>query len=340
MESDTSTRPFISYAREDAALAKQLFEDLTAMGALPWLDTERLLGGQAWKLEVERAIRNSSHFIALVSHHSVTKRGYVQNEVRKALEVLDEFPPDRVFLIPVRIDAVEPVHDRLKELNWINLFPDYDLGLKKLLISLGIVPPSLAASVAVRGESILSVHSSAQVLEQPAESLDANQVVESVVRAVRVYARDSNIDIRFGATNFVGRLNVSAPTFRLALLNLIDNAIKFSIVPDLSSPDQRPWVGVELKAIEGNVTIRVENWGIPITQDEVREGRLFERLYVGYFARQIRATGLGLGLHFVKRFAEKAGGSVRLIADPLKAGGGIERRRTVIELTLPTVPVA
>jgi hypothetical protein len=129
-------RPFISYAREDRETAQRLYQDLRASGATPWIDVEDILGGQEWKQEITRAIADSSHFIALLSINSVNKQGYVQKELRQALDLLDTFPPGHVFIIPVRIDESEPRHERLAELHWIDLFPRYDNGFSRLLRSL------------------------------------------------------------------------------------------------------------------------------------------------------------------------------------------------------------
>jgi|SRR5689334_2620051 len=135
-----NVRPFISYAREDRVLALQLYRDLRAKGAHPWIDIEDLLGGEDWKLAISAAIGKSSHFIALISAKSVSKQGYVQKELRQALDLLDTFPPGEVFLIPVRLDASEPRHGRLADLHWIDLFPDYSDGLRRLLRSVRLEP--------------------------------------------------------------------------------------------------------------------------------------------------------------------------------------------------------
>ena len=97
-------RPFISYAREDRDIARRLHRDLSACGSQPWLDIESHLGGQNWQRAISSAIRECSHFLALISHHSVSKRGFVQREVAQALQILEMFPPDEVFVIPVRLE--------------------------------------------------------------------------------------------------------------------------------------------------------------------------------------------------------------------------------------------
>lgn len=124
---------FISYAREDYDIAQKLYFDLKNSGLNPWLDRECLLPGQNWKIEILKNIRNCSHFIAIISSNSVNKKGYVQKELKEALEILDEFPESHVYLIPVRLDDCSPSHIKLHDLQWIDLFQSYEDNIKRIL---------------------------------------------------------------------------------------------------------------------------------------------------------------------------------------------------------------
>lgn len=126
------SRVFISYAREDDAIAERLYDDLTKLGAEPWIDKHDLLAGQGWRGAIRQAVRRSSHFIALISKNSVRKRGYVQREMREAIERLLELPPDEIYLIPTRLDESESPFDQIQDLHWVDLFPSYDDGFEKI----------------------------------------------------------------------------------------------------------------------------------------------------------------------------------------------------------------
>jgi hypothetical protein len=123
---------FISYAREDSTIAQRLYHDLRRAGAEPWLDTENLLPGQQWQPAIRYAITECEYFIALLSAQAVSKRGFLHSEMKQALELLNEFPEDEIFVIPVRLDECFPSHERLKSIHWVDLFPSYEKGLKKL----------------------------------------------------------------------------------------------------------------------------------------------------------------------------------------------------------------
>jgi hypothetical protein len=127
---------FISYAREDLDSARHLYLDLKANGFEPWLDKEDLLPGDEWRPAIVEAIRKCDYFLAMLSSNSVRKTGFVQKELREALSALDQVPEGKKFLIPVRLDECSPSHLRLKDLNWVDLFPSWESGLNRILLAL------------------------------------------------------------------------------------------------------------------------------------------------------------------------------------------------------------
>src|SRR5215211_4162906 len=135
---DQNLKVFISYAREDAEAANRLYNDMKMAGLDPWLDTQSLLGGQNWKIAIRGAIKNSRYFVPLLSSNTVEKVGYIQKELKEALEVLDEFPQSKIFVIPVRINECKINDEKLKELHIIDLFLNWKDGIEKILRSMGI----------------------------------------------------------------------------------------------------------------------------------------------------------------------------------------------------------
>jgi len=75
---------FLSYAREDEVSASRLYRELVEGGVKVWFDRESLEPGANWKSEIKKAIRQSRYFIALMSSKSVSKKGFVQSELRPA----------------------------------------------------------------------------------------------------------------------------------------------------------------------------------------------------------------------------------------------------------------
>lgn len=130
------TTVFISYAKQNASEARRLYEDIRRHGFEVWFDEEVLLPGQRWKASIQDAIKKSRFFIALLSTHSISKKGYVQKELKAAMEKLDEFPEHEIFIVPVRLDDCEILDQRMSDIHYVDLFPNYDKGLAKVLQTL------------------------------------------------------------------------------------------------------------------------------------------------------------------------------------------------------------
>lgn len=124
---------FICYAREDYEIAGRLYDDLKAANVTPWMDKKDILVGQNWKQEIRQAIHESSYFIVLLSENSLSKKGYVQKELKTALDILDNSPVSEMFILPVRLDECHPADERLLDIHWVDLFPSYDEGLNQVL---------------------------------------------------------------------------------------------------------------------------------------------------------------------------------------------------------------
>lgn len=126
-------RIFLSYAHEDLDKALKIYHALNSYpGVDVWLDKESLLPGQRWEQAIRQAIRSANYFIVLLSRHSVGKKGFYQREIRLALEVLDEYPDDHIFLIPARLEECELHFERLLTLQYVDLFPDWNKGISRI----------------------------------------------------------------------------------------------------------------------------------------------------------------------------------------------------------------
>ncbi len=100
------------------------------MNLRPWLDEENLLPGQDWHEEVRKAIEDSLVILVCLSNKSVSKTGYVQKEIKYALDVADEYPMGEIFLIPVRLETCM-IPRQLDMYQWVDLFDEK--GFDKLL---------------------------------------------------------------------------------------------------------------------------------------------------------------------------------------------------------------
>jgi hypothetical protein len=120
---DRKLHVFLCHASQDKPIVREFYQRLCTEGWIdPWLDEEKLLPGQDWDLEIEKAVEAADAVIVCVSNQSVTKEGYVQKEIRKVLDIALEKPEETIFIIPLRLDDCE-LPRRLRTWQYVDYFP-------------------------------------------------------------------------------------------------------------------------------------------------------------------------------------------------------------------------
>jgi len=127
-------RVFLCHCSEDKDAVRGLHKRLATDGFDPWLDEAKLVPGQDFDREIRNAVRASDVVLACLSKHSITKEGYVQREIRFALDAAQEKPEGTIYIIPLRLQECR-VPDQLGRLHWVNLYTrnGYQLLLEALL---------------------------------------------------------------------------------------------------------------------------------------------------------------------------------------------------------------
>ena len=96
----------------------------------------------AWRSQ--KAVREADVVVVCLSNKSVTKEGYVQKEIKFALDIAEEKPEGTIFLIPARLeDCVVP--ERLSRWQWVDLYEEN--GFVKLLRSLKLRADAVGAKI-------------------------------------------------------------------------------------------------------------------------------------------------------------------------------------------------
>ncbi|HMK22170.1 MAG TPA: CHASE2 domain-containing protein [Terriglobales bacterium] len=149
------------------------------------------------------------------------------------------------------------------------------------------------------------------------ERVELEGVVQHVFDILGPLASAAGMQLIFEGSN-VGAVLGDAPLISGALLNLVSNAIKYGQV----GSDIR----VRCIRSDNEVSIGVHNEGKPTLPEEIE--RLFDPFYRASNTEKGK-SGWGLGLAFVKRIAEKHGGSVS--AQSQQSG-------MVFEIRLPVSP--
>lgn len=128
-------RVFLCHSSGDKSSVEKIYDRLVNDGIDAWLDKKNLLPGQNWKIEIPKAVRDSDVVIVFLSSQSVNKEGFVQKEIKIALDTADEKPEGTIFIIPARLENCE-VPERIAQIHWVDLFESD--GYTRLLKALQI----------------------------------------------------------------------------------------------------------------------------------------------------------------------------------------------------------
>jgi len=155
-----------------------------------------------------------------------------------------------------------------------------------------------------------------QSLDQQETSI--SEIVQHAVELRQTLADERNVTLAVTCEPEL-KVRVHAGLIEQALVNLIDNAIKYGVNGGVNR--------VEIDAAQEGPTVRitVRDHGQGIEPQHI--GRLFERFYRVDKGRSREQGGTGLGLAIVKHIAQLHGGTVTVTSEPGKG--------TVFTLRLP-----
>lgn len=144
------------------------------------------------------------------------------------------------------------------------------------------------------------------------KEIDAAQLVAQAVEDMQPLAEEKRQDLNLSAEGPVP-VQADEATLRLALVNLLDNAIKYT--PAAGT------IAVKLRIRDAETLIEVTDNGPGIPVEHA--GRIFDRFYRVDQSRTGQAGGAGLGLAIAKWAVEANGGRIEL--ENREAGGSTFR---------------
>jgi signal transduction histidine kinase len=154
------------------------------------------------------------------------------------------------------------------------------------------------------------------------QPLDAASFVESVIAEFSIETAGAARRVELSRGLAPIRMSADADALKLALRNLIDNAIKYS-------PADTP-VRVLVHQDESRLAVDVIDQGVGIPRDEQRT--VFQRFVRGRAALNSGVPGTGVGLAMAERIAAAHGGGITLTSE---VGRG-----SVFSLWMPIAPVS
>lgn len=138
------------------------------------------------------------------------------------------------------------------------------------------------------------------------EDIDIKKLVLNIISMFEDHVKEKNLEIELSIKNEIKQINGDSFKLEQMLINLIDNAIKYTdqgkIEVIISASDTPDYIQLEVK-----------DSGIGIPTKDV--SRLFERFYVVDKSRTKKNGGTGLGLSIVKHVVQLHRGEIEIISE-------------------------
>ena len=157
-------------------------------------------------------------------------------------------------------------------------------------------------------EDLLLLSGVERGLEESNVRVEKGRIIDIIRDALEVCdhkAREKKIEIDVDCAPDIEAI-VNEPLLEQAVINLLDNAIKYS--------DEGGPVAISVSRHAEEITIEVRDEGCGIDREDIP--RLFERFYRVDKARSRKLGGTGLGLAIVKHIMQAHGGSVIVASTP------------------------
>jgi two-component system phosphate regulon sensor histidine kinase PhoR len=149
--------------------------------------------------------------------------------------------------------------------------------------------------------SLSSLEESTQTRNITFEKAPIRPVLNSVISMSMIKAEEKEITLELDCDEGI-EARINTVLLEQAILNLVDNAIKYS--------ESKSQVRIEVRKANEMITVAVRDSGCGIAKKH--QNRIFERFYVVDKSRSRKLGGTGLGLAIVKHIAEVHGGYVTL----------------------------
>jgi len=144
--------------------------------------------------------------------------------------------------------------------------------------------------------------------------IQVDELIEQTVSRLAGYAQSSRVEIK---TYDILKIKVVVNEREMvrALSNLLHNAIKYTWRRDKA---KAPWVSIRTTHAENKVFFEFENWGVPISSEEIEQGLVFKLGYRGKWSTDRGRLGTGIGLTDTRQIAKMHGGDIQIESNPTR----------------------
>jgi len=151
------------------------------------------------------------------------------------------------------------------------------------------------------------------------QNVDLKEIVRSVVDNFIHLAKASNISISLNIENNLPLIKTDSNRVRLAIQNLVDNAVKYN------KPKGK--IEIDLKRMKNRIYFSIKDTGVGIPKEQQKQ--IFSKFFRSDNVLKHQTQGTGLGLYITKAIIKSSGGKIGFTSE--------ENKGTTFWFYLPTV---
>ena len=123
----------LCYNIEDADNADTLCGRLNTFGMMLWIDQNDRIGEEEWREKISQAVGEGTYILFLLSSNANAKNGLLFRKLSIAIDSFGEESEIQDFILLVRLDTCPLPNDKVSDLRYVDLFPSYEIGFRKIL---------------------------------------------------------------------------------------------------------------------------------------------------------------------------------------------------------------
>jgi len=150
--------------------------------------------------------------------------------------------------------------------------------------------------------SILDNTSSEESISDNIELINVNEEVEAIAESMRLKIEDRGGQLNLRVSKVPCSLSANRMHFQNALLNILDNAQKYST--------SAPVISVIMNVTPAEFEIEITDEGVGIAAEDIK--RVFDKFYRVHTGNVHTVKGYGLGLSYTQAVIQQFGGSITI----------------------------
>lgn len=232
---------FLSYASQDAAVARRIADSLREAGFDVWFDQSELRGGDAWDHLIRNRIKDCLLFVPVISKNTESRsEGYFRLEWKLAVDRSHLMADDQPFIMPVVIDGTSDaqarVPDRFRERQWSRLAGDGSFASFAERVAQAVARPVAAEAARVApvkperpkaAPAAIAVLPLANMSADPENEYFSDGMTEEVINALSKVP-GIHVASRSSCFAFKGKKDVSVRQIgeRLGVTTLLEGSVR------------------------------------------------------------------------------------------------------------------